>query len=216
MITPSIYDLTTPAEIMITKNLAYLRMKEKQGQLTPMEKDMLYETHHSNLFCQNFYAAEYLRQYFTMATSMDLNLKDYVTEVVCSRYNPAPEDINTVVDLLLESAASSLFEPVNRIFPCLVPSEFGNMIICYDLRKEVNLMIFDRIYVGFTAFFSHNIRIGVNKDDILKRIGFMIRSYLIQDECTWINKPSLSNPDIDKYIAEKAEEIYTQLLYYCK
>lgn len=214
MKTPNIYDFMSPAEIMIIKNLAYLRMKEKKGQLTSMEKDMLHETHHFHQLCMYYYATKELRPYFTSANSMELNLNDYVTALVHNHYNLGPGEVNEAIDLLMDSAAATLFSPVNYVFPCLVTTQYGEVIICCDLRKQVNLMTFDRLYVGFTAFFVYNIKNGVNREEILERLRTIIHNYLIQEDCSWITMSSLSTPDIDNYIVKKAEEMYAQLLYY--
>ena len=55
---PSIYDFNSAMAVMILKNLAHLKHKEKYGQLTPQEMNMIYDTVHHHELCMEQFTRE--------------------------------------------------------------------------------------------------------------------------------------------------------------
>ena len=208
---PSIYDFKSPTEVMLIKNLANLRMKEKTGQLTPQEQDMLHGLVHHDELCMYYAYAPYLRTFFTNAHTMTIDLNAYVKELILWKYPYYLHKMNEAVDLLLEDAYQTIDQPINDIFPINFETDYGEIIFCFDLSKDISLAALDRIYVGFTPAFVHQFMLGVPEKSILHDLEKYLSCYFFDV----YNTNEIPLPDyIHPIIGQKAMAVYAQLKAY--
>ena len=210
---PSIYDFDSAMAVMILKNLAHLKHKEKYGQLTPQEINMIYDTVHHHELCMYYHEASCFEPLFTGRHEITMNFSDYAESIVRNKYSLLPEEVQAAVDMLLDETYQTLHQTINSIQPNLMETPFGDVILCKDLSKEaeISLSVLDRYYIGFAAFFMHQIQCGISSDIIVDKINMTIRSYMKEKDCFTIRMPNPYHYDTDKLISEKAKEIYTQL-----
>lgn len=206
--TPNIFHFNVPVEVMVLKNLALLRKKEQQGQLTAHEKDMLHETIHHNELCMYYSFVPHLKQFFTGKYSFSLDMNAYVKALVKRKYNIPDTQIDAAVDCLLEDAYQTIDMPVNDIYPTTVHTGFGDVVLCLDLR-DYSLTMLDQYYVGFLAFYSHLIRQQVPENDIIASLeGLLYNHYTYGYQSIKVSEHLM------QIIAQKAAVLYTKLVAY--
>lgn len=203
---PSIYDFQFPLEVGILKNLAYLKHKEKHEELTPQERNMLYETYHNHELCMHYKEIPSFRPLFTGVFELPLNFYGYIESIIQNRYSIPPEEIPSAMEALLDETYQTLFQTINHIHSSLMKTPCGDVVVCnYSLDEfEINIDLLDRKYIGFKIFFLHLIQCRVEKGFIIEKIKQILKFYCIPNQMAW-------EPSVDYAVFQKAKEIYNEL-----
>lgn len=210
---PSLNQFTSPADITILKYYTYLHNISKKCTLSPQEEDMLNGNVHHHELCQVLYTSPYLRPWFSDPFTMNLNLKEYVTNLVLTMDGTIPpKELPKAINVLLCDTASKLFAPMNGLYTCVIRTPCGDVIKVYEGIERISIEALDRMYLGFSATFLYELQHGLGDTEAIRTLESMIQYYHIPDRDEWICKETWTNyPMIAALCNAQAQRVLYQL-----